>query len=237
MKTVASQKYWEQHWNDTIYKKVAYNHPVAQWINNNILSCNGLECFEIGCYPGKFLALLGDKGYIVNGIDTFKEIDTMGLWLKSSSYKTKDLQKGDFLKYKSTKKYDLVCSFGFVEHFDNWQQVVTKHLNLTKSNGTCLIEVPNLGSPIYYFLYKILEPNVLKNHNLEAMSLNKMKQFVNTTNHKIIKAEYISKFYFRFITKNGGKYKLIENIINFFGKLLNILPKRLSSRHIGYIIR
>ncbi len=238
MGSITDINYWEEHWGKVIYKEATITtHPVALWINNNTPTGDNLKCLEIGCYPGKFLALIGKMGYEINGVDWNENINVMEEWFKSKNYKCGVFQKNDFLNYRSFRKYDLVCSFGFIEHFNNWTKIIDKHLNLMGKNGICLIEVPNLNSPLYHFLYKILEPKVLENHISDAMSLNKIKRYIRTTDHNLTKADYVGHFYFRFVTKKGRYYSILENVINFFGKILDLLPKNISARYIGFVIK
>ncbi len=232
MKTVASRKYWDRHWDEIEFGIVPQHHPVRKWIEEIVPNTTSNNCLEIGCYPGKFLAVFGDMGYKLNGVDFFHGTIDMSVWL-SQRYKVGDFYESDFLKFHTTKQYDLVCSFGFVEHFKNWPEIIRKHIALVKHGGLVVIEVPNLNSPLYHFLYKYLEPEVLDNHVLEAMSLQGMSDVIKREECEILSEQYIGKFYFRFVTKHTKSSKLVAGFINLFSPILNLLPKSIHARYIG----
>ena len=50
----------------------------------------------------------------------------------------------DFFSFNTKEKYDLVSSFGFIEHFDNTEEVFAKHCDLVNDNGYLVIGLPNL---------------------------------------------------------------------------------------------
>lgn len=237
MKSIANNQYWDQHWQNVKVNQKTNRHPLNDWLDKQVPKINNGRCFEIGCYPGKFLPDLGKKGYELNGIDLSTDIVEMKNFFQSQGYKVGEFINQDFLKHKTDERFDLVCSFGFIEHFDDWQEVVNKHFEITKDKGLCIIEVPNLSSPIYYLLYKILEPNVLKNHNLKAMSLKNITTYISSCDHKVDCAQYVGDFYFRFVTKTGKKYQSIEKFLNSLKGFMNLFPKSLSARYIGVIAK
>lgn len=235
--SVADGEYWEKHWRHTDICASSDNHPICRWLDNQICPGEGLSCFEIGCYPGKFLVLLGNRGYELNGIDLSEKTTVMADWLTSKGFKIGGLEKGDFLVHKLDKQYNLVCSFGFIEHFNNWHDMIDSQLAMTTSEGLCVIEVPNLNSPLYRLLYGIFEPDILKSHKSDAMSLKNITNYINKLNHDIKTADYVGNFYFRFVTKSGRKYRFIEKGINSFKFLFNMLPRSVSARYIGVIVK
>ncbi len=236
MQNISNKKYWDQHWQDVKVHQKPTNHPLMTWLEKSIPITKDQSCFEIGCYPGKFLNVLGEKGYELNGIDISERVPEMADYFKSEGFRVGNFIQKDFLKYKSDDKYDIVCSFGFIEHFDDWEAVINKHLDMTRKGGICIIEVPNLNSSIYKFLYRTIEPEVLDNHNLKAMSLGNIKRHMLSCNNKIVTADHLGHFYFRFVTKTGKKYKNFERFINSFRFVIDLLPKSLSARYIGVIV-
>ncbi len=169
MSSIATDKYWEQHWQKNDFAIVSSNHPVRKWVERNIKQGNGLSCLEIGCYPGKFLAIFGEQGYRLNGIDKFEGTDTiLKKWLHEKGYAVGEILKEDFLDMKSSLElYDVVCSFGFIEHFENWPEIIKHHTQLVKDRGQVTIEVPNFASPLYFWIYKLFEPWVLRESHIE----------------------------------------------------------------------
>lgn len=235
MKKESSNKYWEKHWENIKFEIAPQNHPIRKWLEKEVSKKPNSSCFEIGCYPGKFLAIFGEKEYKLNGIDFFMDMNAMLIWLKNKKYKIGNFYSSDFISLNTSEKYDIVCSFGFIEHFNNYEEIIKKHIKLAKNNGNIIIEVPNLKSPLYYFLYKIFEPQILENHLLEAMSLKNIKNILKKEECNIKTADYIGDFYFRFVTKHNNFSIFVAKIINLFKPITYILPKSICARYIGVI--
>ena len=236
MKSVVNKEYWNKHWQGASFSIAPKHHPVRKWIEKNISSVNNSSCLEIGCYPGKFLAVFGERGYTLNGIDLFNGTESLLIkWFKKKGYKIGSFYKSDFLEFNSDNSYDIVSSFGFIEHFKDWETVLRKHIELTKIGGKIMIEVPNLKSPLYYFFYKIFEPNILKNHELDVMDLKKIKDFLKKENCEIKSAKYIGHFYFRFVTEDNKITRFITRLINLLRPVFCLLPISIRARYIGII--
>jgi len=76
----------------------------------------------------------------------------------------------DFLDFDTSKRYGLVCSFGFVEHFDDIAMVVSKHLELLDDNGVVLITVPNMVDGWRYAWRRAFDREMFRTHNRHAMT-------------------------------------------------------------------
>ena len=232
MKYSSTEKYWSDHWENTNFKISPKHHPLRKWIEKNVSITNEASCFEFGCHPGKFLAIFGEKGYLLNGLDYFESIKLLPQWLKKQKYKVGNFYNLDFYKFNNKQQYDIVCSFGFVEHFKNLDETIKKHVNITKQDGLLIIEVPNLKSPLYYLLYKIFEPSTLKNHEISTMDIEKISKSITRSGCVVKNSEYIGYFYFRFVTKNNKLSKIISFVINLFRPIFEILPESIYKRYI-----
>jgi SAM-dependent methyltransferase len=229
------KNFWKQHWEGVGFSIAPFYHPVRRWIEHHAEdSKNGQTCIEIGCFPAKFLSVFGEKGYTLNGIDMFDDTDLLKPVLTRAGYNVDSMYKADFLTFNTSRTFDIVCSFGFIEHFKNWKYVLKRHIDLAKKDGKILIEVPNLNSPLYKFLYDVLEPNVLENHVMEVMDLNGISNAFENENCLIESKKYIGGFHFRFVTKHGLSHKIFALAINLtLGPLVLLFPKRIYSRYIG----
>jgi len=81
-----------------------------------------------------------------------------------------DLFHDDFFNHHLLPaSFDIVTSFGVIEHFDNARPVVQRHLDLVKPGGVALITVPNYGG-LYGFLQRKFDGPNLALHNMEIMN-------------------------------------------------------------------
>lgn len=131
----------------------------------------GSRYIEIGCAPGKMLAwVAGVLKAEVTGLDYSEPgiakcralFDALGLKV--------NLHHDDFFNHHlPLASFDVVTSFGVIEHFDDARSVVQKHLDLVKPGGVALIAIPNYGG-IYGSLQRWCDAPNLALHNLEIMN-------------------------------------------------------------------
>lgn len=126
---------------------------------------------EIGSFPGPFLSTFGKLGYCLNGIDFHPGNETdLPRWLNSMGYCTGDFHTKDFFEFSTDKKFDVVTSFGFIEHFENFEEVIRMHIDLLKPGGTLLITVPNFSGSIQHWLHRTFDKVNLSHHNTKSMN-------------------------------------------------------------------
>lgn len=175
-----NQDYWDKSYNNLSLEFNVVNDPISKLLKNLIAPTKNGEVFEIGCFPGRYLKEFGDQGYILNGIDTtYRVKDDLPKYLKEINYKVGDFICGDIFKEKTSKKYDVVCSFGFIEHFINWEKVLAIHFELVKAGGIVIITVPNFKGLIPNLFHKIFDRINLRRHNIKAMDVAKWKKCIN----------------------------------------------------------
>ena len=110
---------------------------------------------EIGSFPGPHLATFGDLGYQLNDVD-FCVDNEKGLpdWLRKEGFKTGEFSVSDFFEFQPKRQYDVACSFGFIEHFINYEEVIAKHASLVNDKGYLVITTPNFRGLIQNQLNK-----------------------------------------------------------------------------------
>ena len=167
--TIYAQAEWDSGYEAVRYEVAGDRDLVAKWLDQKIPEGDG-SVFEVGCYPGGYLARVGSKGYEVSGIDLTPRVDPeMRDWLIQSDVKVGEIVKGDFFKDLPAKKYDYVYSLGFIEHFTNWKEVLLKHTELVKDGGKLLVSVPNYQGWIQYWAHKLLDRPSFEMHYLPSM--------------------------------------------------------------------
>ncbi|MBM4273387.1 MAG: class I SAM-dependent methyltransferase [Deltaproteobacteria bacterium] len=127
-----------------------------------------VDFLEIGCYPGRFLYYFAREfGYRVSGLDFLPETAELSDRLAEKGVQAR-VYVGDFFHFEPEQRYDVVFSYGFVEHFTAWQEVLDRQLALLKPGGTLVIELPNFRYG-QYWLRKLLDPSFAEGHVLEVM--------------------------------------------------------------------
>jgi L-malate glycosyltransferase len=193
----------DQHYWDESYKNFAFyeeNDPLTTWLNQNYLDRVNLEnksVFEIGCFPGRYLIHFGRKGMELNGLDLTPHLSQLPGWLDQQKVPYHAFYREDILQFKSDRKYDLVCSFGFIEHFINYREVIEKHIELNSNRGTIIITTPNFRG-LQYYLHRLFDNTNLKRHNTNAMVPDVWAKILRNAGYKIICQEYFGHYNFWF---------------------------------------
>jgi 2-polyprenyl-3-methyl-5-hydroxy-6-metoxy-1,4-benzoquinol methylase len=237
MKNLSEREYWSKEWENEA--RLLSSFIFAPLIQNYISNLEDKSYFEIGCAPGTIMAFFHKYyGCKISGID-----------YTSSTIIHKNMEKygiidyglfsEDFLSFKSKKKYDIVASFGFIEHFTDVGTIFKKHDMLLKDNGFLIIEMPNLR---YFnkFIYSIFNRSLLKMHNLDIMNLKKLKELASE--YKIIYCNYYKSTLFDFNADNielqskpimNKSFKIVSRLIK--ALRLDNIPNRFFSPYIVLI--
>jgi len=163
------QAYWDTTYRDCHLEAASDDDLLRTWIEAFVPPGEG-SCLEIGCFPGKCLSVFGDLGYELNGIDLTPRVDDeLPDWLKQRGYRVGEISQGDFRDYRTTRKYDVVCSFGFIEHFEDWPDILIKHAMLVDKGGYLIVSTPNFHGFVQRILHVILDRENHRRHNIAAM--------------------------------------------------------------------
>ena len=187
-KGLTSKKYWDSNRNRV--RMVENQDDITDLLSNYIpKSTKQRSCLEIGCYPGGYLQYLSRRmGFELNGIDYGKDTERLSKVFKAKRLAVDQIIKEDFFSVikNDTRKYDLVCSFGFVEHFKDYLGVIRLHASLVEEGGYLVITTPNFSKySLNYFLKSIFEKDSFLVHNIESMQVEKWRTLVESLGFSI----------------------------------------------------
>ncbi len=132
----------------------------------------GLKSLEIGSAPGRIsLELWRRLGLVPYGL----EYTEAGVRAQQALYRKCGLSEewvmlGDLFdgewRARHAESFDVVASFGLIEHFGDPQDVVAKHWELLRPGGLLVVTVPNLNEhTLYGRLVRRFNPAVYALHN------------------------------------------------------------------------
>lgn len=179
------------------------------------------KILEIGCADSNFLCYLSKRfAYQAHGIDNSDAITRTVDLFRFNNLPEPILYKQDFFSWISDTKFDIVCSFGFIEHFDDINQVIKRHSELIAPQGEMIITLPHFAHAQYFFHWLIDREN-LKKHNTKIMNLKSIRKAVEDSGFKIKHLSYYKTFGF---WTERDKMNSIEKLINWtilkFGKII-----------------
>ena len=98
----------------------------------------------------------------------------------------------DFFSYTSDRKYDVVFSSGFIEHFQDTWGVIARHVELLSENGHLLVLIPNfLG--LNGKLQRWFDKENLDAHNLSSMEIPRLREIMQTFGLRDVEVDYLGK--------------------------------------------
>lgn len=227
---LASQSYWDEAYAGySLAAKVPDDDIVKNWLIEHIRPVKDASCMEIGCFPGRYLTVMGDLGYTLNGLDLTPRVkNEFPAWLKNEGYKVGSFWQEDFLKFNPGEKYDMVCSFGFIEHFTNWEDVFLKHIELVKDNGLIVIETPNFKGLLQRFIHWFLDNENYNRHYIPSMSPKKWARLCEKHGFEIEFKGHIGHFQFWVdqLPTTFWRTKFFNRLITNYERLKRMKPGR-----------
>lgn len=234
---------WQQIGHDTLAPDATFDPILSKVLPVN----DSLRALEIGCYPGNYMVYLSRRfGYRVSGLDFMTEVSRLRPLLEHAGARVEDLIEADFLTFASPKQWDVVSSFGFVEHFEDLSFVLDQHLKLVAPGGYLVVEVPHFRAG-QFLLRKAFQPALLDSHNLEAMKPEWYRQFLYSRGLEVSFCDYFRTFEF-WISPSGPQraFPLLNRVVNVGSRLvkkgleltkLDQVPNRYFSPYIVVVAR
>lgn len=147
----------------------------------------GLKALEIGSAPGRHSVELWRRlnlepwglEYTRSGVAAQKAL--FRKWgLDERLVMAGDLFDDDW-RSSHFEAYDLVASYGFIEHFDNPQEILRMHLELLRPGGLLVVTVPNLYETTWYGrLVRRFNPAVYAIHNTQTCTTSTLQAMAQT---------------------------------------------------------
>lgn len=224
---LTEKEYWDNYWESIDLpievKKGKDNFLLNEELKifEKFLPKKKLSILEIGGAPGGYLAYMHKQfGYEIHCLD-YSEI---GCEKTEENFKLLNIPgKVHNLDIFSEKVdlplFDIVFSMGVIEHFEDVNPIIQKHLDLLKGGGILLLGLPNFSGVNQLFLRR-LAPNLLSQHNLKTMDIRNWHKFENKFGLETISRRYIGGFEpMTFMIRE--KKSLINNLLFLKAKALN----------------
>lgn len=195
--TLVDQTYWDASYADMRPTMAPAGDAVRNWIEREVPRAQGeRHALEIGCFPGRYLTVIGTLGYVVHGIDLTPAVERMKPALDAMGLNTGDFSHADFLLHTPQRHYDLVCSFGFIEHFRDWRGMIERHADLVAPGGMLVLETPNFRGWVQWLLHRTLDATNLRRHHLAAMQPQEWARMLRERGFEIVSHGYLGSFDF-----------------------------------------
>jgi SAM-dependent methyltransferase len=235
---LVEKEYWEQVAADA-GNYIGYQLPFHDLFMKLLPKGGQYSFIEVGCAPGRNLSYFHKHfGYRPFGVDYIRNFDVVKGLLAQHGLPQAVLYNADLFEFNPPERFDIVGSFGFIEHFTEWKEAIHRIVALAKPGGYVVTTIPYFRRG-QYLLRRLLTPEAFERHNLDMMDLEKLKQAHQQEGVELIYADYFNIFDFWGNEPKGVikrlLFKFVMKVARFFEKYPVNLPNRFFSPHIVLI--
>jgi SAM-dependent methyltransferase len=186
--------FWESRKGLIFYIKPNYvfGDLLAKLIKKN----NIRSAIELGGFPGYYTIYLKKYQHIETTLlDYFVHDDLVNELLEVNGMKREDISviETDLFAFRPEREYDLVTSFGLVEHFADTKAIIKTHLNLLNPGGTLFITLPNFTG-VNGWIQRTFDVDNYAKHNIASMDLDLLRGIYSELGLTEIDVRYHGRF-------------------------------------------
>ncbi|AJY07633.1 class I SAM-dependent methyltransferase [Burkholderia vietnamiensis] len=212
----------------------------AQFLDAGIPAATrpGMTAIEIGCFPGKFIEHVGQKGYAISGIDVYSRVAEVGEWARERGCTIGHFRQVPLADYMAGgfEPFDVVFSLGFIEHFENFCEILYDHAALTKVGGTVLIGAPNFASPTQRALHTVIDRKNIEGHVLDSMYPEVWATFLTALGFDVLHAGPVGGFGFWSETQpETPAAGMLQQLLPAMASSVNQLSAQFNQKEASYI--
>jgi 2-polyprenyl-3-methyl-5-hydroxy-6-metoxy-1,4-benzoquinol methylase len=229
--------YWREFWAETVEIP---EFPFVEEIAAHLPRCGQSTFFEVGYAPGGILAQFCLRLECeAHGIDFAADPPRVRHYLESRGVRVGQLHKGDFLTWTPPQQYDIVASFGLVEHFCDPAAIIDRQFCLVRPGGYVIVTMPNYARG-QWLLHRLFDPAMLQGHNLRCMNRTFLRRAAMRNGAMLLTARYVGgNFTFcdsRRSTRGWLAERLLWRTIRVLEAAMSLLPLSTNPLFSPYLI-
>jgi SAM-dependent methyltransferase len=187
-------KYWEGKPGLSVY--IPENYLFHKELLTLVKSEGIKTAIELGGFPGYYAVFL--KKYLnleVTLLDYFIHQPITNQLLIKNGLVEQDISiiETDLFSYSPERQYDLVLSCGLIEHFNDTEDIINRHISYLKPGGSLFITLPNFRGVNGWF-QKTFDKENYDKHNINCMDPALLKSIVTDAGLSVTEASYYGKF-------------------------------------------
>jgi len=232
------KSFWESKKDLVFYLKP--NYVFGDILAKLIEEKNIKNAIELGGFPGYYATYLKKYQHLDTTLfDYFIHEGLIDQLLEKNGLKHGDVNiiEADLFAYKPERLYDMVLSFGLIEHFNDTKAIIGTHLQFLKPGGILFITLPNFKSVNGWIQRKFDKENYDK-HNISSMNPKLLVEYCRQLGLREVESYYHGKFTV-WLEKNAGQGKMVKALVKTIwiaGKLLTKLVPVESKALSPYIV-
>jgi SAM-dependent methyltransferase len=197
---IVEKSFWENdyYWADATLPcradmELAFDRSLARALVAYAPVRPGASVLEVGCAPAKWLIFYAERfGARVTGIEYSHKGARLSRENMAAADVVGEVQEADFFEVEP-RPHELVLSIGFIEHFDDLDAVLARHLEFVAPGGRLAVGVPNLRG-FNGALQRLAEPDYLALHNRAAMRPALYRELADARGLELMHLGYLGGF-------------------------------------------
>jgi SAM-dependent methyltransferase len=230
-KHLTDRAFWKSFWES---KKDLIFYLEPGYIFGDILAKlikeKGIKtAIELGGFPGYYAVYLKKYQQLTTTLfDYYVHEGLISELLTKNGLQQGDIKiiEADLFTYTPAEKYDLVLSFGLIEHFGDTKAIIETHLQFLKPGGVLFVTLPNFTG-VNGWVQREFDLENYNKHNINCMYPAFLADTCKALGLKNVESYYHGKFstWLENREQKSGLAKVIVKGIWFVGKITTkIIP-------------
>jgi trans-aconitate methyltransferase len=178
---------------------------------------------ELGGFPGYYATYLKKYQHLdTTLLDYFVHTDLIDQLLIKNGLQPGDINiiEADLFNYQPAQLYDMVLSFGLIEHFSDTKDILRRHLPFLKPDGVLFVTLPNFKS-VNGWVQRTFDRENYNKHFIESMNPQLLAKYCRELGLKEVEAYYHGRFsvWLENRAQQGAVTKALVKTIWLAGKL------------------
>ncbi|MDP9078076.1 MAG: class I SAM-dependent methyltransferase [Bacteroidota bacterium] len=195
---LTDRSFWKAFWESRkgLIFYIKPNYVFGDILAKVIAEKNVKNAIELGGFPGYYATYLKKYQKLDTTLfDYYIHQELINELLEKNGLEPGDINiiEADLFNYQPEKLYDMVLSFGLIEHFNDTKSIIATHLQFLKPGGVLFITLPNFKSVNGWVQRKFDKENYDK-HNINSMDLDLLKDSCKQLGLKEIESYYHGRF-------------------------------------------
>jgi len=195
---LTDRNFWESFWkskNDLIFK-IEKDYVFGEQLRQAAQDIKAESAIELGGFPGYYSIYFKKHLNLDTTLfDYFISKDIVNELLAANDLKEDDIRiiEEDLFSYQPVRQYDIVSSFGLIEHFGDTRDIISRHVEFLKPGGVLFITLPNFRS-VNGWVQKTFDRCNYDKHNIHSMDPQFLATIASQLGLKEIKSYYYGGF-------------------------------------------
>lgn len=240
-----NRQFWNNYWGEE--QRSGYEFLFSEIVNRYINWSDINNYMEVGGAPGTIMSYMFHMHKLAVSTVDYCDSNIISELLERNRVENYKIYNDDFSEFDTAnhyKEYDLVASWGFIEHFEieKSDMFIQKHKEMVSDNGYLIIELPNIRG-FNWLIYRLINKELLKIHNINTMDINFLKHSIERDNtFKVLYGDYYLSSFFEYSSMNEFfcRHRVVKKFFSIIKKVsaflgTNNIPNRFFSPYIVFI--